>query len=472
MKSRFCPNTFDMTGPTRSRSEDSRNRMAGNQKGALAADRAAWRRFFLAILVLAFAFFLALYATALREAAHDVLAGAMALVSLLVAGVVALKVAPYLAHRTALEYWMARVKYEFTREGGLYLAIVGVIAVAALNTGNNLLFIVLSCLLAGIVVSGVFSTIVLQGLKIELGLPDNVLAEQPVIAELRLKNTKRFFASFSVTISAQAPSRRRHAEHAPRPEAPILWRPIYIPYIRSRSSVSELLEFNFPKRGRHFQEGLRVSTIFPFGFIRKSRNVPSPQEVLVLPNPHATRPFHEALKSLGTEMEDYLQGYGHDLYAIRDYQKADPVRHIDWKSTARVQQLKVREFAREDECCISLVFDNQVPDAQQRTLQQFEKAVTLCACFAWHFSEAGASMRFVTGGFEIPMSPASAILHAVLERLAVIEPLLERSPQLDRFVVDSSIAAHGFRIILTYQADGSLSEIVPDPLHVVSIESL
>ena len=85
------------------------------------------------------------------------LAAAVASVSLILAALVAVRVVPYLARRTALDRWMIKLEYEFTRQGAVYLALVAVIAIAALNTGNNLLFIILAWLLAGIVASGIVS---------------------------------------------------------------------------------------------------------------------------------------------------------------------------------------------------------------------------------------------------------------------------------------------------------------------------
>jgi hypothetical protein len=120
-------------------------------------DRPAWRRFLLALFGLGFAFLLALYSTAMREAGQLREAFWASAVALLLAGYVAVKIVPYLARRTALERWMMKIEFEFTREGAIYLMLIAVISVAALNTGNNLLFIILASLLAGILVSGILS---------------------------------------------------------------------------------------------------------------------------------------------------------------------------------------------------------------------------------------------------------------------------------------------------------------------------
>src|ERR1700689_5285855 len=98
----------------------------------LQIDRPAWRRFCLALFGLGTSFFLALYSTALRESGHIEAAVAAASLSLLVAGIVAIKVVPYLAHRTALERWVPKLDYEFTREGVVYFLIIIVVAIAAL----------------------------------------------------------------------------------------------------------------------------------------------------------------------------------------------------------------------------------------------------------------------------------------------------------------------------------------------------
>ena len=58
------------------------------------------------------------------------------------------------------------------------------------------------------------------------------------------------------------------------------------------------------------------------------------------------------------EFETFARGRGDDLYLIREYMPEDSARHVDWKATAKSGSLKVREFSREDERKLRLVFDN------------------------------------------------------------------------------------------------------------------
>jgi len=436
-------------------------------------DRPAWRRFLLALFGLGLAFFLALYSSALRETGRTELASWSAAFALLLTAVVAVKVVPYLAKRTALERWMVKIEYEFTRDGLVYLFIILVIAIAALNTGNNLLFIILASLLAGILVSGILSGIVLSQIELDFVLPDHVFAEQPMISRMTVQNLKWFLPSFSLMISAREPEKVKRPRHAAfAPPRQILDAPLYIPFVPRRASVTQHVELTFPRRGRYTQEGFRVGTKFPFGFLRKSHEVPSKQEILVLPNVQPTEEFYEILPLIGGEMESSYKGRGHDLYAIRDYQESDTARHVDWKASAKAQQLKVREFTREDERRLLLVFDPNLPKADEAMLAKFEKAVTFCACLAWHFYEIDAQMQFRSDGFETAMSPSAEIIYPVLEHLALIEPRIGSRAPAESLLAQAATSAGGFNIIITSQPRGSIPTNLWGASYIVFIDSL
>jgi uncharacterized protein (DUF58 family) len=433
-------------------------------------DRAGWRRFFQGLLGLGTAFLLALYSTALTEAGRVGAAVWAAATSLLLTTIVAVKVVPYLARRTALERWLVKIRYEFTREGVVYLVIIGLISIAALNTGNNLLFIILASLLGAILVSGILSQIVLSHLELDFVLPDHVFAEQPMISRLTVSNLKWVFPSFSITVSARDAERKTSKKNTGPPPRQILDAPVYVPYVPHRSSVTQHVEITFPRRGRYTQEGFRVSSKFPFGFVRKSHEVPTKQEILVLPNIQPTEEFYEILPMIGGEIESLYKGRGNDLYAIRDYQEGDSARHVDWKASAKAQTVKVREFTREDERRLVLVFDSRLPHTESSLLAKFEKAVSFCACLAWHFYEIDAHLQFLTDGFETPMAPSQEIIYPTLEALALIEPIIgASSPSLLSAIAS---APRTYNIIITAQPHGSIPTSLWNSSYLVFIDSL
>ncbi|PYV32711.1 MAG: hypothetical protein DMG22_12370 [Acidobacteria bacterium] len=441
-------------------------------------DRPAWRRFFLALFGLGLAFLLAVFSAALNQSGRHGWGVLAAALSLVLAGIVAVKVVPYLAKRTALERWLEKIEFEFTREGVVYFLVIAVIVVAALNTGNNLLFIVLASLLAGILASGILSMIVLERLELDFLLPEHVFAARPVVSRLTVRNLKWLLPSFSLTVATRrgGQSAMKKGEAASLPSAPrqseggILNETVYLPYIPRRASVTQHVELRFRRRGRYTQEGFSVSSKFPFGFLMKTRAVIARQEILVLPSVEPTEEFYEILPLVSGEVESFYKGRGHDLYAIRDYQEGDTARHLDWKASAKAQQLKVREFTREDERRVVLVFDPHLADSDAITLAKFEKAVNLCACLVWHFFEIDAQMQFLTEGFETRMASAPEVVYPALESLALIEARADgRSTQA---LFAQASAVRGFNIILTSQPRGSIPTSLWGTSYLIFIDSL
>jgi len=117
----------------------------------------------------------------------------------LLAGVVAVTTVPYLARRVVARRVRDALNYEVTREGLVYLALTLLIGVAALNTGNNLLFIVVAAMLGAVLVSGVVSAVMISGLEIELHLPHHVFAGQNYAGAVLVRN-RRWFPAFSIFI--------------------------------------------------------------------------------------------------------------------------------------------------------------------------------------------------------------------------------------------------------------------------------
>ena len=66
-----------------------------------------------------------------------------------------------------------------TRAGWCFIAIIFGVGFAALNTGNNLLYLVLALMLAFLVLSGLLSEASLRGLRVERHLPRELFALAP-----------------------------------------------------------------------------------------------------------------------------------------------------------------------------------------------------------------------------------------------------------------------------------------------------
>src|SRR6185437_14238861 len=170
-----------------------------------------WVRFLVALLGLGLAFAAALASTLAREDGNVTATAVFATAALLLAGLVGLTTVPYLARRVAAGRVRDAFDYEVTRAGLIYIALTLALALAGLNTGNNLLWIVVAAMLAAIVVSGLSSALVLRGLELDVHTPHHVFAGQRLLARLVLHNRQRLLPSFSVSVVP--PRRKKKGKH-------------------------------------------------------------------------------------------------------------------------------------------------------------------------------------------------------------------------------------------------------------------
>jgi uncharacterized protein (DUF58 family) len=227
----------------------------------------------------------------------------------------------------------------------------------------------------------------------------------------------------------------------------------YFPFLPPQTEVSADLELRFEQRGRYREDTFGLATGFPFAFLTKTRHVSLPREVLVYPRIEPTDEVFEILPLVRGEWESFVRGRGSDLYRIREYMPEDSARHVDWKATAKSGSLKVREFSREDERKLCIVFDN--PAAGLISSRAYERAVNLMASLAWHFSSQDAEVSFL-----LPEYGRGADLHEFLARLAVIEAEKD-SPaqppsQVDILREINQGGTGEYNIILTARPRGSL----------------
>jgi len=293
------------------------------------------------------------------------------------------------------------------------------------------------------VVSGVASALVLQHLELDVRLPEHVFAGRPVLARILLRNQSTWLPSFSIRI---VPAKRKVLKkwrweaytlgwprgRAPEDqwvrlpdrrlrrvtlelERPILTRSVYFPFLAAAQELRADLELKFPARGRYREKDFSVSTRFPFAFLLKTRRVALAREVVVYPAIEPPQEFFQVLPKVTGEFESFVRGRGYDLYRIREYLPEDSARHVDWKASAHTGALKVREFSREDERKLRVVFDNPLPGTVADEV--YERAVNLAASLGWHFSHEDVEVSFAAPGLE-----ATSDVFAFLHLLALIEP--------------------------------------------------
>lgn len=282
-----------------------------------------------------------------------------------------------------------------------------VVGLAAVVSGNNLLFLILAAMLATLLVSGLVSRLCLAGLELDFLVPEHVPARRAVPGRLYVRNHKWLIPSFSIRVEAIRD-----------PGSPTLKSGVYFALIAGGATIDETVEVTFPRRGAYRQNTFAFSTSFPFGFLEKFARVTLRREMTIYPSIDPQPGFEDLLASLAGEIETHYRGLGKDFYRIRPYEPFESARHVDWKATAHVGSLQVREFVREQEQTVEIVLDRDLSHTHDAW---FEHAVDCCAFLVWRLSLQGVAIHFRSNGYEF-RGPEEGDIYTILRYLALVYP--------------------------------------------------
>ena len=333
-----------------------------------------------------------------------------------------------------------RLRYRITRGGFLFVIGVLLTGAGAFLSGNNLLFLVFSAMLALLLVSGFISRLMLAGLELELLLPEHVSARMPTSARIRMRNLKRLTPSFSIELAG-----RGDEDSVPS----ILKDPVYFPLVPGRAVIEAAVQVVFPYRGRHRENLFVISTKFPFGFLRKGTTVALRRETVVYPALEPREGMEILLDSVSGEIESRVRGDGRDFYRIRPYEAQDSARHVDWKSSAHTGGLQVREFTRDQQRVVEIFFDRRIVPGQQK---RFEELVENCAYIVWELGERDARMWIRSQRFALALPEEGEIWDA-MKFLALVEPLVLLKQSEEDLSMEDPVDAANLQIVFSALPD-------------------
>ena len=293
-----------------------------------------------------------------------------------------------------------------TTVGLWYVLFTVLVAIAATNTGNNALYMVLAMMFSVLILSGVVSRENVRSLEAELEMPGEVFANRPFAVGFTLRSRAlvfpRWFLLFTLSRSAQ---------------------PLLIPYLPRRGKSAGQLEMMVGSRGFHRFPFVHVSSLFPFGFFRKGVRYRVDFEVLVFPELFAAADSRPEESELMGDDASRRSGQGHDLHALRLFRRGDDPRGIHWKQTARTGELIFTERATERSRRLSIVFDNAVGELGRPDLvSRFERLVSEAATAAVDHLSRGYEVELVTRDRSLAFAGGPRQRLAVLEALALVQP--------------------------------------------------
>jgi uncharacterized protein (DUF58 family) len=291
-----------------------------------------------------------------------------------------------------------------TREGWwCLLAAVG-LGLTAVNSGNNLLYLLESMLLGLVIVSGVLSEYSMRRLRLSPVLPEEIYAGRPAVVGARILNTKRRVPARSIALETVGAERTISVPRlAPGAERLVTW------------------EHGFSARGRQRLPGVRVTTRFPFGLFVKAGPVELDTEVLVFP---AVVPVSGERPGVATGegVAARRRGRGSDLYNLREYRDGDDPRLIHWRVSAKTGTTMVRELAADTTDDVCLVLRGRGADAVR-----LEQGLSRAASLAIHYLKAGVAVALVGPGALVSPGRGREQARRVLTALALYAPLAPSS---------------------------------------------
>lgn len=322
-------------------------------------------------------------------------------------------------HRGFWGKWPRRLK--LTREGKYFIFITFGVGVAAINTGNNLLYLLLGMLLSLIIVSGVLSELSLRHLTVTRRLPPRAQVGRPHLVEIEVYNHKQRVPSYAIEVEdlrAGQPADKR----------------CFFLKISPRSAQVAAYRRTPARRGRDNHVGFRVATRFPFGLFEKSREVAADDELIIYPAVDPVRlPQTESGDRTGGESA-LGRGSGDEIHGLRLMREGDDPRDIYWRKSTLPEQRVLRERATDTRRDVAFAIDSSHPgeSPDDDWSMRFERRIRDVASRAVAHLKRGDGVSVLASAGERVRANASVGADPLLRFLALLEPLPEASKSAEK----------------------------------------
>jgi len=278
--------------------------------------------------------------------------------------------------RMTTEDWQFNGVVRLTRIGTSFVIFTIVIGFAAINTGNNSLYIGLSFMLGCLLLSGIASQRGLKHLVVELDGIDEAWAMRPAHGRLRIINRSLIWNVRDVIVTSEE-----------------LAEPLCIPIIQRRSEVVAHAMFRFRRRGLVHISRVDLYTRYPFGFFLKKRRPRLSGDVVVFPRLLDDDVSRDRFRPIEGELHASNRiGAGTEIHSFRDYVRGDSLRRVHWKKSASLGRWIIKQTEVEASRSVHIVVDPFRPaDVSEET---FEAMISEAATFLDDTLQRGLEVAF------------------------------------------------------------------------------
>ncbi len=199
----------------------------------------------------------------------------------------------------------------FTPFGAAVVLLTVGVGLAAMNTGNNLVYMVFGMMLGLITASGILSEINLRHLEIDWIFPMEVYAKKTFTIRMLVRNQKEKIPSFGINTALEISLNQKKNE----------WVETNFLMVSAKSQKNSDIQILPEKRGELEIKALKIETQFPFSFFKKYFIRPIDKKLIVYPQliqiPHLSlkMPYAES------QTADHQKGFGDSFWGIKESPK-------------------------------------------------------------------------------------------------------------------------------------------------------
>ena len=248
--------------------------------------------------------------------------------------------------RAVVKHWVRFPrKLVPTKAGWIFFAFMLAIVLFAFSTNNNLLFLLFSAMMSLMLVSGLLSEASLGKISLERSFPTEIYAKRPFVINHHFTNSARIVSAFAFYLEDSFLFLKYPA-------------PMVI-YLAKGSQKQVAARATINNRGRHILPEYKLVTEYPFLLFTKSRRMRAGEELLVFPEIRQLELDFELLMGAGQSGTRESEEEGDNFAYLREYEKGEPLRKIDWKKSARQDDLYIKEFVAPKTRKVTVVFNKQ-----------------------------------------------------------------------------------------------------------------
>ncbi len=279
-------------------------------------------------------------------------------------------------------------RVKITPLGRFFSVFTLLFGIATINSGNNLLYMILAYLLILLFASGILSTANILFLHVQATGQEAIYKKRTgnIILKVSKGKIPGFFLYFCTDTGCA-----------------------FLPVLTSRVALIKV-PYKGKKRGIQTISDITVYSLFPFGFAKRWRNIRIDAKVMVFPA--IDREVDDAYifkRYLQGEESSSKRGFDGEFRGLRRYKAGESLYHIHWKKSFK--ELNLKEFGTMEQD--SLVF--QLPQDPS------EDDIDNVASTIHQWLKAGKSVGlFAEGRFFVPPSKGSTHEYNLMKRLALL----------------------------------------------------